>query len=98
MALKLPQTSLSEQSAGLLQVPGGRLQCRDREEECCLKGSLGPQSSCNVGAVGALSCQSCNLGMGVCADPERVFSVKASGSGRELGRQGSRLWSLEALV
>lgn len=63
-----------------------------------MKGSLGPWSRCNVGAVGALSSQSHNLGMGEWADRERVFSVKASGSGRELGRQGSRLWSLEALV
>ena len=74
------------------------MQCRNREGECCFKGSLGLQSRCNVGAAGALSPQSHNLGMGVGADPERVFSVKASGSGRELGRQGFRLWSLEALV
>lgn len=59
----------------------------------------GPAESLQCRSCGcSLSSQSHNLGMGVCADPERVFSVKASGSGRELGRQGFRLWSPEALV
>lgn len=58
----------------------------------------GPAESLQCRSCGCSRSQSHNLGMGVCADPERVFSVKASGSGRELGRQGFRLWSLEALV
>lgn len=48
-------------------------------------------------------CQGCNFkgnmkGSEEVIFEERVFSVKASGSGRELGRQGFRLWSPEALV
>ena len=94
-----PDFTLGEQSAGPLQIAGGRLQCREREGECCLKGILDPPSCCNVGAVGEPSSRNCNLGMGECGDPGTVFSVKASGSGSGVGRQaGSRLWSLEALL
>lgn len=59
---------------------------------------MGPQSRYSVGAVGAPSLRNCNLGMGECGHWGRVFSVKASSSGRGVVGQGLRLWSLEALA
>lgn len=89
VALKLPST-LPLMSQVL--VSSGFLvgDCSVGKEECHLEGIVGPQSCCNVGAVGVPSPRNCNLGIGDYGHHWRVFSVKPSSSGKGECRQAPR--------